>query len=96
VLRPFREQNGEAGRQRWEVMHAHARRRWWHRPFSLGRKTTGWGGLAGPAKGRGLVVVGGSGPIRGKRGVGWPKWKERRAAARLNLEPGQNSKRDSF
>jgi hypothetical protein len=35
------------------------------------------------------------GPGRGK-GVGRPGWKERRAAARPNPEPGQNSKRNSF
>jgi hypothetical protein len=28
--------------------------------------------------------------------VGQPGWKERRAAAGLNPEPGQNSKRNSF
>jgi hypothetical protein len=28
--------------------------------------------------------------------VGWPRWKERRAAARLNPEPGQNSKEILF
>jgi hypothetical protein len=32
----------------------------------------------------------------GERGVGWPGWKERRAVTGLNLEPGQNSKRNSF
>jgi hypothetical protein len=32
----------------------------------------------------------------GERGVGRPRWKERRAAAGPNLEPGQNSKRNSF
>jgi hypothetical protein len=70
-----------------------------------GRKTTGrgprvgergWGGLAGPAKGRGLVAGGGGGPMGGERGVGWPGSKERRAAAGLNSELGQNSKRNSF
>jgi hypothetical protein len=81
-------------------------RRWWqHWPFDLGSKMTGWGprvgqrgrgGLAGLAKGRGPVAIGGGGPMGGERGVGRSGWKERRAVAGPNLEPGQNSKRNSF
>jgi hypothetical protein len=39
---------------------------------------------------------GGGGPMGGERGVGWPGWMKSRAAAGLNPEPGQNSKRNSF
>jgi hypothetical protein len=56
----------------------------------------GRGGLTGPAKGRGLVAGGGGGPMAGERGVGQPGWKERRATAGLNPEPGKISKRNSF
>jgi hypothetical protein len=78
---------------------------WRHRPFGSGRKRTrrgpcvsarGWGGLAWPANGRGPVAGGGGIPMGGERGVGRPGWKERRAAAGLNPELGQNSKRNSF
>jgi hypothetical protein len=40
--------------------------------------------------------VAGGGPMGGERGVGRLGWKERRAAAGPNPEPGQNSKRNSF
>jgi hypothetical protein len=56
----------------------------------------GAGGLARPTKGQGPVVGGGGSPMGRKRGVGQPGWKERQAAAGPNLEPGQNSKRNSF
>jgi hypothetical protein len=81
---------------------AHMRWRW---PFDPGRKMTrrgpragerGRGGLAGPTKGQGLVARGGVGPMGGKRRVGQPGWKDSRAAAGTNPEPGQNSKRNSF
>jgi hypothetical protein len=75
------------------------------RPFGPERKTTergprvserGWGGLAGPAKGRGPVVGGGGGPMGGERGVSRLGWKERWIAAGPNPESGQNSKINSF
>jgi hypothetical protein len=89
------------GAGRWHA-HEHVRQR---RPFGPGRKMTGrgprvgerrWGRLARPAKGRGPVVGGGSGPMGGERGVGQRGWKERRAAAGPNPKPGQNSIRNSF
>jgi hypothetical protein len=58
------------------------------------RKRAGW--LTGPAKGRGPVASGGGGPMGGERGVGWLGWKEGQAAAGLNSDPGQSSKRNSF
>jgi hypothetical protein len=42
------------------------------------------------------VAVGGGGPMGEEREVGRPGWKERRAVARPNPEPGQNSKRNCF
>jgi hypothetical protein len=42
------------------------------------------------------VAGGGGGPMGRERGVGRPGWKERRAAAGPNPEPGQNSKINSF
>jgi hypothetical protein len=59
-----------------------------HWPFGPRVSERGWGGLDRPAKGRGLVVGGGGGPMGGKMGVGRPGWKERWAAAGLNPEPG--------
>jgi hypothetical protein len=59
---------------------------------------TGWGSRvserwqgapAGLAKGQGPVARGSGGPMGGERGVGRPEWKDRQAAAGLNLEPGQ-------
>jgi hypothetical protein len=85
-------------------VHMPVRRRWRRRSFGPWRKTIGWvprvdergqGGLAGPAKGRGLVAGGSSGPMGGERGVGWPGCMERRAVAGPYLELGQNSKRNS-
>jgi hypothetical protein len=67
--------------------------------FGSGRKTTGRGlrvgergrgVLAGPAKGRGPVVGGAGGPMGGERGVGWPGWKERPAAAGPDPLSGRN------
>jgi hypothetical protein len=78
VLWPFYERKG--GTERLHVC-VHMRRQWRRRPFIPGKKTTGRGRLSGPAKCRGLVAVGGSGPIGGERGVGRPGWKERRALA---------------
>jgi hypothetical protein len=42
------------------------------------------------------VAGGRGGLIGGERGVGRKGWKERRATAGPNLEPSQNSKRNSF
>jgi hypothetical protein len=42
------------------------------------------------------VAGGGGGAMGGETVVGQPWWKERRAMARPNPEPGQNSKRNSF
>jgi hypothetical protein len=42
------------------------------------------------------VAVGGSGPKGGERRVGRPGWKERRAVAGPNSEPGKNSKQILF
>jgi hypothetical protein len=41
-------------------------------------------------------VGGGSGAMGGERGVGRPGLKEKWATVGPNLEPGQNSKRNSF
>jgi hypothetical protein len=92
VLRPFQEWKEEGHRE------AAARGSWWRRrrPVGPGRKTTRRGGLARPAKGRGPVAVWRRWP-KGREGrVGWPWWKERRAAAGPNPEPGQNSKEILF
>jgi hypothetical protein len=79
--------------------HMHMRWWWWHQPFGSGRKTFEWGprvgergrgGLAGPAKGRGLVAGGGGSPMGRLRGVGRWGWKERRAATGLNSELGES------
>jgi hypothetical protein len=56
----------------------------------------GWGGPARLAKGRCPVVGGGGSPMGRERGVGRPRWKERRAVAGPNPEPSQNSRRNSF
>jgi hypothetical protein len=102
VLRPFREHKRGGGR--WCVR-VHARRRWRRQQFGQGRKTIGRGlrvfergrgELARPGKGQGPVAGGGGITMGGERGVGRPRWKERRAAAGPNPEPGQNSKRNSF
>jgi hypothetical protein len=53
-----------------EVARAHMRRQLQRRSVSPRRKMTGRGGLAGPAKDRGLVAVGGSGPKGEERRVG--------------------------
>jgi hypothetical protein len=45
VLRLFQKWKGEGRR---EAARAHKMRQWWRRPVGPGRKTTGWGGLAGP------------------------------------------------
>jgi hypothetical protein len=57
---------------------------------------TGRGELAGPAKGRGPLTVGGGGPKGGERRVGRPGWEERRVVAEPNPELGQNSKEFLF
>jgi hypothetical protein len=57
---------------------------------------TGRGVLAGPAKGRGPVVVWWWRPKRREGRVGRLGWKEGRAAAGPNPEPGQNSKEILF
>jgi hypothetical protein len=102
VLRPFQEHKRGGGR--WCVR-VHARRRWRRQQFGQGRKTIGRGlrvgergrgELARPGKGRGPVAGGGGITMGGERGVGRPRWKERRAAAGPNPEPGQNSKINSF
>jgi hypothetical protein len=61
-----------------------------------GRNTVGRGRLAGPAKGRGPVAVGGGGPKGGERIMGRPGLKERRDAGGSNPGPGQNSKEIVF
>jgi hypothetical protein len=91
VLGPFWKRKG-----RREAARAHTRYQWRRRPVGSGRKTTGRGGLAGPAKGRGLVAVWRRWPKRRERRVGRPGWKERRAAAGPNLESGENSKKILF
>jgi hypothetical protein len=50
-------------------------------------------GRATPAKGRGPMAVWQWWPKRGEGRVGRPGWKEGRAAAGPNPEPGQNSKK---
>jgi hypothetical protein len=86
---------GSLGAQNWGK-----EERWEEGRKTIGRglcvSESGQGGLAGPAKGRGPVASGGGGPMGGERGVGWPGWKERWAAAASNPKPGQNSKRNSF